>query len=154
MYVEHTWTCSCCRVVGRILYPVHTIHNIHTCVPDAGFTTDLWRFSTSTRDWEWVSIWGPSRRSNHVMTSVGLDLWVYGGFTNSGEGDGRMWNTHSAVVPVLRERMCLFPPSVTVCCGVCTSHDFCAGSRLVRRVVEDLHKHVHTRMGASRYWTR
>jgi len=29
----------------------------------------------------------PSGRYSHVMTSVGLDLWVHGGDANLGEGD-------------------------------------------------------------------
>ncbi len=42
---------------------------------------------------EWTSIKvasggaGPSARWDHVMTSVGLDLWVHGGYMGSGEGD-------------------------------------------------------------------
>jgi hypothetical protein len=63
-----------------------------TCVTHAGRSAELWRFSTSTLVWERVDITagngaGPSARSYHVMTSVGLDLWVHGGETNSGEGD-------------------------------------------------------------------
>jgi hypothetical protein len=128
-----------------------------TCVPPAGFSDELWRFSTSTRVWERadstaVNGAGPSARSNHVMTSVGLDLWVHGGST--GEGDTcdcccccsvtrscsdcvccgvlcirLMCNTHGAASgPALRERVCLFAPSVTVCAVVyarlmtCVSH--------------------------------
>jgi hypothetical protein len=51
---------------------------------------DLWRFDTSTRGWEPVTFgYGPNRRYNHVMTSVGRDLWLHGGETgDSGEGDG------------------------------------------------------------------
>jgi hypothetical protein len=54
---------------------------------------EMWRFSTSTRGWERVNNTapngaGPSARYYHVMTSVGLDLWVHGGLTtDSGEGD-------------------------------------------------------------------
>jgi hypothetical protein len=66
-----------------------------TCVPHAGPSSELWRFSTSTRGWERVHNGaadgtGPSARNRHVMTSVGLDLWVYGGLTETGphgEGD-------------------------------------------------------------------
>ncbi len=67
-----------------------------TCVPHADFkfadSSELWRFSTSTRDWERVDSTEtngarPSARSSHVMTSVGMDLWVHGGSTtDSGEG--------------------------------------------------------------------
>ena len=63
-----------------------------TCVPHAGRSAELWRFSTSTRDWEPADSTaangaGPSARAFHVMTSVGLDLWLHGGDTGSGEGD-------------------------------------------------------------------
>ncbi len=62
-----------------------------TCVPYAAYSSDLWRFSTSTYGWERVDSTvtgdGPTARYNHVMTSVGLDLWVHGGSMRSGEGD-------------------------------------------------------------------
>ncbi len=63
-----------------------------TCVSHAGLSAELWRFSTSTRVWERVDSTatngaGPSARGGHVMTSVGLDLWVNGGLiTEGGEG--------------------------------------------------------------------
>jgi hypothetical protein len=64
-----------------------------TSVPYAVNSADLWRFCTSTCGWERVDRTsvngtGPSARSGHVMTSVGLDLWMHGGFTGTGEGDG------------------------------------------------------------------
>ena len=66
---------------------------------------ELWFFSTSTRVWKRVDTTAvnetrPSARVDHIMTSVGLDLWVYGGTTyvlntlssyggvTTGEGDG------------------------------------------------------------------
>ncbi len=58
-----------------------------TCVTHAG--TELWRFDTFTRGWKQlidktvVYAGVPSGRTDHAMTSVGLDLWLYGG-----EGDG------------------------------------------------------------------
>jgi hypothetical protein len=64
-----------------------------TCVPHAGvLSAELWRFTTSTCVWERADSTaangaGPSARLYHVMTSVGLDLWVHGGHTGSGEGD-------------------------------------------------------------------
>ncbi len=64
-----------------------------TCVPPAGSSSaELWRFSTSTLVWERADSTaangaGPSARKGHVMTSVGLDLWVHGGYTEAGEGD-------------------------------------------------------------------
>ena len=54
---------------------------------------ELWRFATSTLVWERVDSTaangaGPSGHFYHVMTSVGLDLWVHGGLTrDSGVGD-------------------------------------------------------------------
>jgi hypothetical protein len=68
-----------------------------TCVPHAGYfatasSTELWRFSTSSRVWELADSTaangaGPSAREGDVMTSVGLDLWLHGGITGTGEGD-------------------------------------------------------------------
>jgi hypothetical protein len=63
-----------------------------TCVLHAGLSAELWRFSTSTRGWELADSTaangaGPSALRGHVMTSVGLDLWLHGGWTGSGEGD-------------------------------------------------------------------
>ena len=64
------------------------------CVPhtDYSVSAELWRFSTATRGWERVDSTaaagaGPRARDSHVMTSVGLDLWVHGGLTDSNEGD-------------------------------------------------------------------
>jgi hypothetical protein len=76
-----------------------------TCVSHEGLVTglsdELWRFSTSTLGWERVDSTAtngarPSARWGHVMSSVGLDLWVHGGDTSSGEGDG-CW-THLALL--------------------------------------------------------
>jgi hypothetical protein len=69
-------------------------------------SAELWRFSTSTRGWERADSTvangdGPSGRSGHVMTSVGLDLWVYGGLTDSGE-DVSCNTRDAAAVTVLR----------------------------------------------------
>jgi hypothetical protein len=63
-----------------------------TSVPHAVNSAELWRFSTSTHVWEQVDSTvvngaGPSARGGHVMTSVGLDLWMHGGNTVTGEGD-------------------------------------------------------------------
>jgi hypothetical protein len=61
------------------------------CLPRAGRTNDLWRLSLTTLEWTSIEVApggaGPSARQDHVMTSVGLDLWVHGGNTDSGEGD-------------------------------------------------------------------
>ena len=74
-----------------------------TSVSHAGYSAELWRFSTSTRVWERTDSTvangaGPSGRSGHVMTSVGLDLWVHGGFTYSGSGEGDACATHVALL--------------------------------------------------------
>jgi hypothetical protein len=68
-----------------------------TCVPHAGYSAtapsaELWRFSTSSRVWELANSTaangaGPSARDSHIMTSVGLDLWLHGRITGTGEGD-------------------------------------------------------------------
>ena len=69
---------------------------VMTGVSHAGLSDELWRFSTSSFGWDRVDSTaanggGPSPRRGHVMSSVGMDLWVHGGLTNytsSGEGDG------------------------------------------------------------------
>ena len=76
-----------------------------TCVPHAGRSAELWRFSTSSRVWELADSTaangaGPSARGFHVMTSVGQDLWVHGGLTDSGEGDACA--THVALLLLSR----------------------------------------------------
>jgi hypothetical protein len=69
------------------------------------YSTELWRFDTSTLGWEQVvnttaNGVGPSGRNSHVMTSVGLDLWMYGGYIyNYGEGD--VYSTHTTPLMLL-----------------------------------------------------
>ncbi len=64
---------------------------IVTCACRVGRTNDLWRLSLATLDWTSIEVApggsGPSARQRHVMTSVGLDLWLHGGDTETGEGD-------------------------------------------------------------------
>ncbi len=62
-----------------------------TCVwIQAGFSKDLWRLSLTTLEWTSIEVSpggaGPSGRYGHVMTSIGLYLWLHGGVTGSGEG--------------------------------------------------------------------
>jgi hypothetical protein len=57
------------------------------------YSDELWRFSTSTCGWERVDSTSdngvrPSGRTNHVMTSVGVDLWLHGGYGNKGDTCG------------------------------------------------------------------
>jgi hypothetical protein len=66
-----------------------------------GLSAELWRFPTSTRGWERVNNTaangaGPTARYGHVMTSVGLDVWLHGGDTEAGEGDACV--THVALL--------------------------------------------------------
>ena len=79
-----------------------------TCVTQTVWSEEMWRFSTSTRVWEQVDTAangaGPSARSYHVMTSVGLDLWVHGGQTSSGEGDACATHVTLLLLPRLRQR--------------------------------------------------
>ncbi len=84
---SHDW-----RAVYRLVCVVCV--RVLTSVPyGAVYSAELWRFSTSTREWERVDSSteangvSPSGRVSHVMTFVGLDLWVHGGLTDSGEGD-------------------------------------------------------------------
>jgi hypothetical protein len=74
---------------------------VMTSVSYAGlYSDDLWRFSTSTRDWERVNYPGPSGRERHVMTSVGLDLWVHGGSAGgeTSEGESDKCGTHVSML--------------------------------------------------------
>jgi hypothetical protein len=98
-----------------------------TCVPHADRSAELWRFSTSTRVWERADITaangaGPSARSDHVMTSVGLDLWLHGGLTevhtNSGEGDSCSTDVTLLLLPRLEAQsvpLCTFSDCVLWC---------------------------------------
>jgi hypothetical protein len=98
-HVEHTWRFCYCRTEAESvsLAPSVTVCAV-TCVrlmtgvSHEGLSDELWRFSTSSLGWERVDSTatnggGPSPRYGHVMISVGLDLWVHGGSTYSGEGD-------------------------------------------------------------------
>ena len=64
-----------------------------TCSDPPFVSDEVWRFSTSTRGWERVDKIAvnearPGGRAGHTMTSVGLDLWLFGGISNDyGEGD-------------------------------------------------------------------
>ncbi len=84
----HLYTCSDCVCMN--------------CATYTGFSSELWRFNTTTRGWEHVTAFngaGPRGRSNHVMTSVtnsvGVDLWLHGGRTRivAGRDDttGDLW---------------------------------------------------------------
>ncbi len=71
------------------------------CLPRADtYSNDLWRLSLATLEWTSIEVGSggarPSARTSHVMTSVGLDLWVHGGNTGSGEGD--VCATHVALL--------------------------------------------------------
>ena len=59
-------------------------------VSRAVYSDELWRLSLATLEWTSIEVplgARPGGRYSHVMTSVGLDLWVHGGYTDSGEGD-------------------------------------------------------------------
>jgi hypothetical protein len=77
-------------------------------VPYADIDSDnLWRFDTSTRGWEVVNNTvvngaGPSGRSFHVMTTVGRDLWIHGGYVmGSDEGEGETCSSPPTLILVL-----------------------------------------------------
>ena len=66
---------------------------------------ELWRLSLTTLEWTKIEVPSggvrPSARARHTMTSVGLDLWVFGGYTHSGEGD-----SYTTRVVLLRIHWC------------------------------------------------
>jgi hypothetical protein len=108
------WRCCCCRVEAEsvalctfsdcLCCGVCTAHDLRAT--DPGYSAELWRFSTSTRVWERVDSTaangaGPSARDSHVMTSVGLDLWVHGGDTDTDSGEGDACATHVALLLLL-----------------------------------------------------
>jgi hypothetical protein len=95
----HDW-CDTCRVL-RLLVVVRHVHIIVVQSSilynlkkfyewDTGdaqnSVVDLWRFDTSTGGWESVVVNGvaPSPRNSHAMISVGMDLWMYGGWYYGG----------------------------------------------------------------------
>ena len=57
------------------------------CVSDTVLSDDLWRLSLTTLEWTKIEVAPggvhPRARAYHAMTSVGLDLWVYGGQTET-----------------------------------------------------------------------
>jgi hypothetical protein len=66
-----------------------------SCIPGPyiRYSNELWRFDTSRRGWEQTitsTVPTGNGRSSHVMTSVGLNLWMHGGKT-SGECGSRMF---------------------------------------------------------------
>jgi hypothetical protein len=88
--------CLCAVVTGTLTVCAVVSVRFLTCVTLVGssstLSTELWRFSTSTLGWYRVDNTvgngvGPSARQRHVMTSVGENLWIHGGDTDSGEGD-------------------------------------------------------------------
>ncbi len=109
-----------------------------TCVPYvggvSGGSAELWRFKTSTRGWERVDNTttngaGPIGRRSHVMTSVGLDLWLHGGLTylpyNYGECDTCSSPCRCCCCCVEGESVPLHGKYLQWLCGVCTVHDLC-----------------------------
>jgi hypothetical protein len=81
-----------------------------TGVPHAVLSTELWRFDTSTREWEGFQTntvdngAAPSVRAGHVMTSVGLDLWVHGGDSEHGSISSNVHRCSTHAVPLLLHR--------------------------------------------------
>jgi hypothetical protein len=91
---------SVCVTVLTTCCVVGVCADCDLCLPRAGHTNDLWRLCLTTLEWTSIEVApggaGPSGRFGHVMTSVGLDLWVHGGSTEIGEGDACA--THVAVL--------------------------------------------------------
>ncbi len=82
--------------------------------PDELYSDELWLFSTLNGEWFRVDDTGPdgirpSSRCRHAMAPLGVDLWVHGGSTYSGEGGSRMLKTRIATAAAaLRQRVCHF----------------------------------------------
>jgi hypothetical protein len=90
-----------------------------TDVTYAGSSTELWRFDTSIRGWTRVHNGdGPGTRRFHVMTAVGLDLWLHGGETDSGEGD--VSATHVLRLLLLSRAVATRVSNNTRVCCLCT----------------------------------
>ncbi len=91
-----------CLFVPSVTVCVVVCVRLMTCSSYADET--LWWFSTSTHVWERVDSTSDNGvrpiRYNHVMTSVGVNLWVHGGSTYSGEGD--TYATHVSLLMFLQ----------------------------------------------------
>ncbi len=64
-----------------------------TCTGVSVLVSDeLWRLCLTTLEWTLIEVppdgVRPRRRFGHVMTSVGLDLWVHGGDSEVISGEG------------------------------------------------------------------
>ena len=61
---------------------------------NAGYSDELWVFSTTSKEWTLLSTTtegeGPSAREDHVMTAVGSDIYLHGGYTDNGEPRDRV----------------------------------------------------------------
>jgi hypothetical protein len=60
-----------------------------------GCSNELWRLCLATLEWTRIEVpsdsVAPSARYDHVMTSVGLDLWLHGGSTDSDSTNAELW---------------------------------------------------------------
>ena len=77
---------------------------------------ELWRFTTSTRVWELVdtTVNDVGTRSYHTMTSVGLDLYIHGGYStkSTSSGEGETYTTRGVILLLLHlDRECLVSPT-------------------------------------------
>ncbi len=63
---------------------------------------ELWRFCLVTLEWTHLESpsgdAAPSGRSGHVMTSVGMELWLHGGQTNFERGEGGPCSSPTALL--------------------------------------------------------
>jgi hypothetical protein len=103
---QTVWLFSSSVTVFPVVYVRFLCHGVRimTSVPHAGdYLADLWRFDTSTRGWDRVDITtangaSPSGRASHVMTSIGLDLWLHGGSGDTYSGEGDTCSSHTALL--------------------------------------------------------
>jgi hypothetical protein len=91
-----TVTLNLSLALSRFVCDMDVVCDTAVCVSGffssyAACSDELWRLSLTTLEWTKIEVASggvrPSARARHTMTSVGLDLWVHGGYTNSGEGD-------------------------------------------------------------------
>jgi hypothetical protein len=115
------------------------------CMLDrAGASNALFRFSTTTMQWEQLdasrdSGSPPSARYSHGMVAVGSDLYVFGGMTN--EGDTRHCDAGRRLGAWKIERRRCSPR----CCGACW-HMLCSSGVSYCAVP---HQSLGTRDGTS-----
>jgi hypothetical protein len=103
-------TCVCMPPRGHDLCDECNVDTSTGTPPGYAFrSNEMWRFDTSKRRWEIVHngtangvVPTGNGRSNHVMTSVGLDLWMHGGLTAVPFGEDDTCSSPETLLLLLR----------------------------------------------------